>query len=291
MNFNTAYFFWHGSDLELQERICLSSFVKHGFDVCLYSYEEMVVPNGVTLCDASEILSQEQMKMYKHSGNKSNIAAFSDVFRYKLIEKQKGWWFDADVLCLADSLKYIQLLESKQHKLSMGFQTEDIVAIGVLYIDDKKVTNELFSQIKNIEGKEFDWGTIGPKLMTKVIKDLGLIKYIDPVDFYYAIHYNEFRRLYDPEWKDWCKEKTKTSYAVHLWNEIRRVQLIPKNILPVKGSFLYEAYMDIDPELKVYPSIPLETLKALFHYYDIRYQYERLLDHEKRIKDIVDEKW
>ena len=101
MNIEYANFFWHGASLSLQEYICISSFVKNGFKVRVYSYNNLTIPEGAELSDASEILPVTDLRKYTQAGMSGNLAAFSDAFRYHLIDKRGGWWFDTDVICLA----------------------------------------------------------------------------------------------------------------------------------------------------------------------------------------------
>src|SRR5690606_25820212 len=54
---------WHG-EVSVYEELSLLSFLQHGHTVELYSYEPIAVPEGVKLCDAREILPEDQIFMY-----------------------------------------------------------------------------------------------------------------------------------------------------------------------------------------------------------------------------------
>src|SRR5882757_9078074 len=91
---------WIGQ-LSPLERLCLDSFVAKGHAVHLYTYDTIEnVPQGVTLRDASKILPPSKVFRNRLGKGKGSLAAFSDLFRYKLLLDEGGWWVDTDVFCL-----------------------------------------------------------------------------------------------------------------------------------------------------------------------------------------------
>jgi hypothetical protein len=91
---------WIGQ-LSPLEQLCLKSFVARGHSVHLYTYDPIEnVPQGVTLQDAAQILPPSQIFRNRLGKGKGSVAAFSDLFRYKLLLDKGGWWVDADVFCL-----------------------------------------------------------------------------------------------------------------------------------------------------------------------------------------------
>jgi hypothetical protein len=97
---------WIGNELSLLELLTLVSFVTHGHEFQLWVYGELstVIPAGVKLKDANQIIPESQVFRYKHSNQfghgKGSVSGFSDIFRYKLLHDQGGWWVDMDVTCL-----------------------------------------------------------------------------------------------------------------------------------------------------------------------------------------------
>lgn len=78
------------------EQVCLKSFVAHGHDTVLYSYEPIDnAPDGVTVEDARIIIPD--FKLFDHF---NSIAAFADRFRVEMIAQTGRIWVDADVACL-----------------------------------------------------------------------------------------------------------------------------------------------------------------------------------------------
>ena len=84
---------WIGNNIPTLTYNCIKSWVKF-HPVYLYTYNDLEnVPEGVILKDANEILPESDIFYF----NETDIAPFSDLFRYKLLCKG-GWWLDADFL-------------------------------------------------------------------------------------------------------------------------------------------------------------------------------------------------
>jgi hypothetical protein len=94
---------WIGTTLSNLELLTLRSFVAHGHLFHLWVYEtlETEMPDGVIVEDANQILDQKHIFRYREGDiGKGSVAGFSDIFRYKLLYDQGGWWVDMDVTCL-----------------------------------------------------------------------------------------------------------------------------------------------------------------------------------------------
>ena len=65
---------------------CLKSFVDHGHDFDLYTYDlTIAVPAGVRVRDASDLIYQNEVFVYQDGYGKGSPSAFSNLFRYKLL--------------------------------------------------------------------------------------------------------------------------------------------------------------------------------------------------------------
>ena len=95
--------FWHGSTIDLLEKLTLNSFIKHGYSVKLWCYEDVGSVKGLTICDANEIIPYEKIFYYRGNGDcrKNSLGGFSDLFRYELIYKKGGVYVDMDSVCLS----------------------------------------------------------------------------------------------------------------------------------------------------------------------------------------------
>jgi len=97
---------WIGNRLSNLELLTIKSFLAHGHQFRLWLYDELEheLPEGVQMMDASEIIPKERVFRYKEGNQfghgKGSVSGFSDIFRYKLLYENGGWWVDMDVTCL-----------------------------------------------------------------------------------------------------------------------------------------------------------------------------------------------
>jgi hypothetical protein len=83
---NIVQSFWYGGQLSPYEVLCMRSFTDRGYEYHLYSYDRTLdTPNGVTLCDATEILPENRVFRIETGLAKGSYALFSDLFRYELL--------------------------------------------------------------------------------------------------------------------------------------------------------------------------------------------------------------
>jgi hypothetical protein len=249
-----AGFFWHGSPLGIYEQVCISSFVKRGFSVTVYSYEPLQLPVGAFLGDAATILPKSYLTRYTQEGRPANLPAFSDAFRYHLLAGQGGWWFDTDVVCLASADRYANLIASKEARIGMGYEDMSLVNGAVLYAGDPALVARLLTELES-KGTEFRWGAIGPSLLTAVVESMGLGRQVEDQATFYPVHWEDFHKLVDPQWTQWCESRSRSSLAVHLWNEMCRRFGLPADKMPPIDSFLHRLFLEIDPGLRDLPAL------------------------------------
>jgi hypothetical protein len=252
-----ANFFWHGNALSVYEHVCISSFLKSGFSVRVFSYGNLKLPEGVSLFDAEIIFPASQINRYTQEGQRANLAAFSDVFRYHLLSKVSGWWFDTDVFSLLPVADFYTLLKRKELGICLGYETDDCVNGAVLYLKEPALLKYLHEEVDRA-GSSFRWGTIGPKLLTRMEQYFSLQNIVEPTSSFYPIGWQEYARLLDPKYNEWCRRRAENSFSIHLWNEMRKRFEIPNDILPPKGSFLYDLFTSTFPSLKNNPALSFE---------------------------------
>ena len=96
---------WIGQTLSYIELLTVKSFMEAGHTFRLWVYEKVDnVPLGVEVCDANTIITSDRIFRYKTANafghGKGSVSGFSDVFRYKLLYDQGGWWVDMDICCI-----------------------------------------------------------------------------------------------------------------------------------------------------------------------------------------------
>jgi hypothetical protein len=201
---------WVGGQLSLYEKACLTSFVKLGQSIELFTYEDLEVPKGVEVRKAEEILPKECVRK---NPKENSYSTFADFFRYHLLHKEGGCWVDTDVVLL---------------------RVPDWPETVCGYEDDIHINNAVLSLPTDIckwlidrcneNGYDKPWGTNGPLLITKAVKEFGLTPL--PRHRLYPIPPCEWRQLLvgEPNFSD--------SDCVHLWNEGFRRANIPKDRIP-----------------------------------------------------------
>lgn len=90
---------WIEGRLSFLEQLCLKSFVDAGHHTILYHYGPLQgVPDGIELRDANDILNMENFLTHGRTGSP---ALHSDIFRYKMLEKEDRMiWADTDAYCV-----------------------------------------------------------------------------------------------------------------------------------------------------------------------------------------------
>lgn len=238
----TAHFFWHGQ-LTLYEYNCIRSFVLKGFDVNVWSFQNLNIPSGAKLCSASDIVQEEKIHNFTMDGKKNSLAAFSDYFRLVLLKHESGWWFDADCICLRSVDEFNQL--TKNSSFIVGKESEQYVNNAVIFSNSNVVTQLLHNaellctKLKN----NFSWGEIGPKLLTSFVNENNLEITVLSEKYFYPIHYKDALTILDPNLTKLIEENTKHSYTLHLWNEVLRKKNVNKFIMPPDGSFLHQQFI------------------------------------------------
>src|SRR5208283_192081 len=157
--------FWHGGALNAFAWACLASFPEEGASLGLYSYDRgLEVPPGVRLMDARKICPDETLVSRYLADGKPSIAAFADMFRYRMIRETGSCWVDADLVCLT----------------TPAFAKEAYVfcrqadAVSTLLVNNAVLRlprsdpalAELVATAEAAAGVDGRWGALGPFLLT-----------------------------------------------------------------------------------------------------------------------------
>lgn len=256
-----ANFFWNNNNLSLYDYCCLKSFLKNNFEVHVYSFEKIKLPFGAKLKDASKIINKKEIKKFIHQGKKGCLAAFADKFRIELLKRNKGWWFDMDILCLKKETEF-RKLDNKE--IIIGLETDTNVNNAVLKISNQEFLNMISFEISKL-GYVINWGDIGPKLLNKLLHKENKFSKVFGKKYFYPIDYKNFNYLLLPRYYSEAKKICKDSFTIHNYNQILNRFGIPKNIMPTKGSLLYKKFLEYSPELKTHATLPENTAERLLN--------------------------
>lgn len=279
---------WIGDRLSRLERLCLSSFVyHHPGQVDLFTYAPVAnVPEGVSRCDANEIIPQSSVFSYFQG----SYAGFADLFRWKLLHERGGYWIDTDMLCIRPF--------DFDEAIVFGKETESYgkifwsAAVGVLrFPQGHEVTQYMLDRCLNPHRpdpydrprqtmrkwfrRQFSrtispvtWGGAGgPKGFAYAVEKFQLEPFMQDNTVFYPVHGTLWRSPFDTTYEGDYALFQKTR-AVHLWNEMLRSNGFDKDAPFQKGSLVdhYERKYVTElsrPKLKIFhPEEPSSVTQA-----------------------------
>ncbi|MAN76251.1 MAG: hypothetical protein CML24_03385 [Rhizobiales bacterium] len=232
--------FWFGP-LSWLERTSIASFIAHGHDFWLYSYDEPEnLPEGCTWIDAATIIPRDEMFFYK--GNRSP-AVFADYFRLMLMARAVGIWVDCDMVCVKpfrDLPPHVFGMEFDPGKGAHAGQINNAVlrlppdsplleTLLDLFEDDGRDRDPVWLPwyrrsevfLRRMMGEKIglahmQFGATGPFPLTYFARKLGLDKEALPRTAFYPLPYTQAPRLMTPGTRldDFTTEGT---LGVHLW--------------------------------------------------------------------------
>lgn len=231
---------WHGTPLSIFEELSLLSFVRQGHVVELYSYDEVAVPAGVQLKDANKIMRETEVFAYANGPAKGSFAAFSNLFRFKMLAQEGGIWSDVDVLCLRPFFDLPAAAIGQVCRFTSGYLNTAIIKAPA----GNKVVTAVYEKLAE-EGVNITLGA-SSELLTQTARRFPDDCELLPVDTFYPLTWNEVSLLVDPEQFDKCIAKLRDSYAIHWWNTAITFGLgMPKDKLPSPGSFMHTKAIEI----------------------------------------------
>lgn len=226
---NIIRMFWHGSAPGLYEQLSIRSFLAQGHRVQVYAYGEYPLPAGAELVDAATVLPAARVFNYRRGPGAGSVAAFANLFRYKLLYEQGGTWADCDLFCRR-SLKDLP-------PACVGRQDPDTVNNGVMrFPAGHQLPAALFEAAERL-GTDLAWGDTGPQLLTRLLPDYPDVVVL-PAKSFYPVPWRHTWQLLAPAQYQRCVNAVADSYTVHWWNEIIRRIGMPKDRLPPEGSWL-----------------------------------------------------
>ncbi|MGL1902919.1 MAG: glycosyltransferase [Fibrobacterales bacterium] len=228
---------WIGNPLSKLEQLCLTSFIKNGHEVHLYTYGDVGnVPEGVVVKDANEIVPQSEIFTYY----KGSYAGFADWFRWEMLYKVGGYWVDTDMVCL-------KKFDFDNDEIVFGEQERDFICPAVLkfpkghsfprhmadrcqnpnafipYDTARAKLRKVFRYVVYLNDRsKIIWGeTGGPYGVTTGLKYYELMDNKKPFTHFFPVHHNNWNTIFNETLKNDAALFTE-SYALHVWNEMSR---------------------------------------------------------------------
>lgn len=232
-----AYFLWLGTPLPFVAKLSVMSALHHGFDVTLFSDRPQNLDERIKQVAYTDILSDISVADVRQSG-KPCYAGFSDLFRYKLLKENTGWWFDCDTVILKNVDQFSTLVSDKV--VTVGFESENGLNGAVLYCNSSNHAQRLYTDAIKIAENDFPWGAIGPDLITKhyLQNDQSNILKVEK-NIFYPLSYREFDKVYRKEQLGHLNNQVKDSFCLTLWSSFLRQSGLAY-MAPPTGSFLHQ---------------------------------------------------
>jgi len=247
---------WIGDELSVVELLTLHSFVRNGhtFQLWLYGPLKNKLPSGVIVRDANEILPQSMVFRYEHPNQyghgRGSVSGFSDVFRYRLLYNEGGWWVDMDVTCLQPFNIPAPYYFRSHH---------DLQVVGNVIKCPPKSNLMLHCYTEaavTINSANTDWHK-PIKILNKHIKENGLETYIHSGNGNPDIWSTVERYIYG-------NARLRESFMfIHWMNEEWRSRKIDKNDIPVRSAL---GKLLLQYKLIEKPSGPWQMFKHDLHF-------------------------
>jgi len=249
----TFNMFWHG-DLTPLELSCIQSFINHGHSVRVFTYQKVALPNGAINEDASQILPYTRFFMFEDSPS-----AFSNIFRYKLLLEQGGWWVDTDVVCLKGDIPECDYFWAEE--------IPGIIASSVLKFPAGDSMCERLFQLSVERSKNLTrWGQLGPLLVTEVLGGEKLSNHLGRTELAYPINYDETHFFWLPEFASTVEARISQSLFLHLWHNVFKKMGIDLRSAPPAGSFLRQLYVGSGQNIPSQTGDIKSTRRSIYRY-------------------------
>lgn len=274
MALSTIGMLWMEGPLSYLEQLCVKSFVDAGHEVIVYHYNPVQnIPDGVVLEDAAQYLPQDGFLLHKRT---SSPALHSDVFRYKLLKKNKNMiWADTDAYChrpFETDNGHFYGWESSSHinggvlglppdsdTLNQLLEfTADEYAIPPYYGKDyEKDLTDAKAAGTPVHVSEQPWGVWGPHAITHFLHETGEVKYALPQDALYPFTFKDRRNMLKRKF-DTSGIITENTRSIHFYGRRMRKRLVEKEGgIPHHKSLIGELLKkhDINPALAPLPEV------------------------------------
>lgn len=224
---------WIGEKLSTMEKLSINSFLKNGHPFHLYVYNDIRnIPAGTIVKDANEIINREKIFKYK---DRDSYAGFANLFRYKLLLEKGGFWVDLDVIYIKPfnfSKEYIFSGTKEWKKINLFNMSSHIQNCVIGAPVGSEIMQYCYEVANNKNSANIKWGETGPDLVETAVIKFGLEHNVLYGAFSPFV-WQSWRKLISNSILDLWEIKIRVglcrSYAVHLYNEMWRLEGIDKN--------------------------------------------------------------
>jgi len=230
---------WVGNQLLPIANACINSFGAHGFGYRLYTYGSVRdVPHFVERCDGNALVPAERV-FVAHGG----LETFADLFAYRFLQSEGGWWVDNDVVCNTSTPPDVEMAFAEERP--------GVINNAVLkFPPAHRAIAELLEHIAGVDAMNSAWGSTGPVALTAMLQKHEIAGLARPTEDFYPLHWREAAKLLFPEFRDEILARTAHSPFIHLWGAaLRELHFDFRHWRPLRGSYLdlvYAKYLDTE---------------------------------------------
>ena len=229
---------WVGDTLSDMEVYSIKSFLKLGYTFHLYTYNKVKgVPLGTIIKNAADIIPKNEIFRLKEL-----YLPFADIWRYKMLYLNGGYWVDLDLIALKpfhkqfDKIPYVFSSERTIQKGAYKLKATFVPNIGVLkapkgspfYKEAYETSMNIQKKGKNIDKIKY------MRIVRKLIEKYNYSNYVVPPHYFCPLDWWHTKDAFIPkDLKDPFKEKygvkgysieslfkRENVYTVHLWRSL-----------------------------------------------------------------------
>ena len=208
---------WIGRPLSLIEQLAITSFLQNGHEFHLYCYADVAnIPAGAKVLDGSTILPASEIFRYRSGSGRGSVSAFSNLFRYKLLLENGGWWADTDVVCLLPFDFAEPVVIASEHTPS-GTRA---ATAAIRLPRGHAIAQRCYDAARRKNPRTVKWGETGPQLLDRIVSEGGFRASMKGPQDFCPVPYWEWESLLQPQ-GDWPPAMS-GAHAIHLWHELWR---------------------------------------------------------------------
>jgi hypothetical protein len=195
--------------------------------VRLYTYGDVEgIPGGVLQQDARAVMPAGRVFTHGEGFGKGSYAAFSDLFRYKLLRDHGGLWSECDVVCLrpfdfTGQGAYAVASERVHPDAGAGERLSGCVLAAPA---GSEAFHECHDACADADMNSIAWGDFGADLLTRILRSRGLERHALPVAAICPVDWWQAPRLVQAD-----APAHDGAYAIHFWNEVWRYHGLDKD--------------------------------------------------------------
>ena len=225
----TVQSLWVGNRLSRMEYYSIKSFLKLGYTFILYTYEPVAnIPKGTKVKRGSEIIPKNEIFRLKKT-----YLPFADIFRYKMLYMNGGYWVDLDMIAIKRfnfTEPYIFSSERTMLEGSLIFKDKrkQIANIGVLKAPKgSPFYKELYERCMEIENKKTNKDKLRyMRALREMITKYNYEKYVKGPELFCQLDWWYAKDAFIPNYTPGGNFKPK--YGVHTPNGISISEILSK---------------------------------------------------------------